>query len=70
MEVKIKIEGMHCNGCVRTLENEFNASGLVDDVSVSLEDSMAIVKVKNNVKIKELEKIVKNAGFVPVGVID
>ena len=70
MEVKIKIEGMHCNGCVRTLENEFMASGLVDDVSVSLEDSIATLKVKDKVKIKELEKIVKNAGFVPVGVID
>ena len=58
----LKIDGMHCSGCVRKLENAFHAQeGFW--VSVNLEKKEAILRSKKELERKDAGKIVSSAGF-------
>ena len=58
----LKIDGMHCSGCVRKLENAFHSEeGLW--VSVSLEKKEALLRSKTELERKTVGKIVSSAGF-------
>lgn len=62
-EAKLAIDGMSCNNCVRNVENALNA---LDGTwaSVSLEDNMATVLLKNPPDIEKLSKVVEDAGYM------
>lgn len=62
-EAKLAIDGMSCNNCVRNVENALNA---LDGTwaTVSLEDNMATVLLKNPPDIEKLSKAVTDAGYM------
>ena len=62
-EAKLAIDGMSCNNCGRNVENALNA---LDGTwaSVSLEDNMATVLLKNPPDIEKLSKVVADAGYM------
>ena len=62
-EAKLAIDGMSCNNCVRNVENALNA---LDGTwaTVSLEDNMATVLLKNPPDIEQLSKAVTDAGYM------
>ena len=62
-EAKLAIDGMSCNNCVRNVENALNA---LDGTwaTVSLEDTMATVLLKNPPDIEKLSKAVADAGYM------
>ena len=62
-EVKLAIDGMSCGNCVRNVENALNS---LDGTwaSVSLEDNMATVLLKNPPDIEKLSKAVADAGYM------
>lgn len=62
-EAKLAIDGMSCNNCVRNVENALNA---LDGTwaTVSLEDNMATVLLKNPPDIEKLSKSVADAGYM------
>lgn len=62
-EAKLTIDGMSCNNCVRNVENALNA---LDGTwaTVSLEDNMATVLLKNPPDIEKLSKAVADAGYM------
>ena len=62
-EAKLAIDGMSCNNCVRNVENALNS---LDGTwaSVSLEDNMATVLLKNPPDIEKLSKAVADAGYM------
>ncbi len=62
-EAKLAIDGMSCNNCVRNVENALNA---LDGTwaTVSLEDNMATVLLKNPLDIEKLSKAVADAGYM------
>ena len=62
-EAKLAIDGMSCNNCVRNVENALNA---LDGTwaTVSLEDNMATVLLKNPPDIEKLSKAVADAGYM------
>ena len=62
-EAKLAIDGMSCNTCVRNVENALNA---LDGTwaTVSLEDNMATVLLKNPPDIEKLSKAVADAGYM------
>ena len=62
-EAKLAIDGMSCNNCVRNVENALNA---LDGTwaTVSLEDNMATVLLKNPPDIEKLSKAVDDAGYM------
>ena len=62
-EANLAIDGMSCNNCVRNVENALNA---LDGTwaTVSLEDNMATVLLKNPPDIEKLSKAVADAGYM------
>lgn len=62
-EAKLAIDGMSCGNCVRNVENALNS---LDGTwaSVSLEDNMATVLLKNPPDIEKLSKAVDDAGYM------
>lgn len=59
---RLKIDGMHCSGCVRKLENAFHSEeGLWADVS--LEKREVLLRSKSELESRKVGKIVAGAGF-------
>ncbi len=52
--IELKVFGMTCDDCVRHVTEGLSNVNGVEDVSVSLEDGMAMVKAANEVDPEEL----------------
>ena len=52
----IKISGMTCSGCVQTVTQALENVKNVIKANVSLENETATIKIKNNIRIEELQK--------------
>jgi Cu+-exporting ATPase len=67
--VNIKIGGMTCANCVRTIENSLKKLPGVIGVSVNLGVEKALVTYdKNLVSLKEMKKAIEDAGYAYLGV--
>ena len=67
--VNIKIGGMTCANCVRTIENSLKRLPGVIGVSVNLGVEKALVTYdKNLVSLKEMKKAIEDAGYAYLGV--
>lgn len=59
---RIKVDGMHCSGCVRRLENAFHKKeGLW--ATVNLENKEVILQSKKELEKKEVGLIIAGSGF-------
>lgn len=63
METKIKIEGMSCQHCVQTIQNELQKVDGVKKVDVILDDKIAIVVHNENLSINKLVEVIEEQGF-------
>ena len=63
----IKISGMHCQNCVKRVENAFHArEGFY--VKADLAKGTALVRSKQEVPDEELKQMVRKLGYSPVSV--
>jgi Cu+-exporting ATPase len=70
-EIKLDIEGMTCASCVKAVEKSISKLEGVSFVSVNLIDEKAVVKFDPTVvKVKDMEKNVKKAGYGAILVSD
>jgi len=64
VESTINIGGMHCDNCVASVEKGINALDGIEALTVSLSDSVAIVKYdKSKVKLDDIEKSIEKRGY-------
>ncbi len=65
----VKIQGMHCEECAKSIEREVKKIPGVTDVQVNLEAKSAKVTTKDGVKIedKALKKAIEKAGYKFLG---
>lgn len=64
MQEVLKVEGMHCGGCVRSVTNAIKRVDGVKEVSVSLEEEKAIIELAGEeTKLEEIRKAVEDAGY-------
>ncbi len=63
METSIRIDGMHCGGCVKSVEKALGAVPGVTSVSVSLETGTATVSASPSVSPGALKQAVEDAGY-------
>lgn len=65
MTKSIPIEGMHCNGCVRSVANALKNVEGVSDAEVSLAEEQAIISFDNekDISIERLRKAVEAVGY-------
>ncbi|KGF69836.1 hypothetical protein LL06_08430 [Hoeflea sp. BAL378] len=67
MTVTLKIDGMHCGGCVRSVEKAVQAIDGVSNVSVSLEKAELTADVASADLIGALKGAVEDCGFDVTG---
>jgi copper chaperone len=64
MESTLKIDGMHCQGCVSSVTKKLSEINGVSEVNVSLDDACAVVRYDDKtVNVNSLVDAVENAGF-------
>ncbi len=62
-EVKLKILGMTCEHCVRTVKNALYSVEGVSEVEVSLQDQFARVVLEESVSFETLKSAVESFGY-------
>ena len=66
-KIILKIDGMSCSACSVGLEKYLNKQPGVK-ASVNLVLAQALIEYEDNLTIKDLEKMIKDAGFKSLGV--
>ena len=65
-EIKFKVEGMMCNGCVNTVTNAIQSLPGINEVKVSLDDKEAfIVFDPEEITLEEIKEAVLKSGYTP-----
>ena len=63
-ELKLKIEGMHCTGCLLRLERVLNNLEGVKSATVNFEEKQAtIIFDINTINEKKIKKAIEDVGF-------
>lgn len=63
MDVKLKIDGMHCSGCVNAIRRMLLGGSSVSAVSVDLESGQATVQTSAEVDPALFVAAVEDAGY-------
>lgn len=62
-ELELKIGGMTCEHCVRTVTRALSSVRGVSKVEVSLEKGMARLELEEDVPLEELKRVVEEWGY-------
>lgn len=63
-QIKIKIDGMTCGGCVSSVQKALQVVVGVEAISVSLEDGLAVVAYdESNCDVPAIVEAIEEAGF-------
>lgn len=65
-KVVLKIEGMHCDGCRKRLENSLSKKENIKSAKVSFEKKQAEIEY-DKISIKEIEQYIEEIGFISLG---
>lgn len=61
-KIELAVSGMHCNGCVQSVKNVLEKIEGVESASVELYPPKAVLEIKSDVSISELNRALKSAG--------
>ena len=62
--VELKVEGMDCQGCVKSVTRTLNGVAGVENVDVSLEEGRARVTYDPaKAKVEDLKRAIERAGY-------
>ena len=62
-EIKLKVKGMHCEGCENRIKNSLSTIEGVDEVIANHVDGTVLVKTNKEVDLDEIKEIIENLGF-------
>ena len=68
MTVSMKIDGMHCDGCLRSVEKAATSVEGVSNLSVSLESGELTADIARPELIDALKGVIEDCGFDVTGV--
>lgn len=66
-EIKLKVEGIICEGCQKRLENSLNNQDGIKHASVNLEKNEVTVVIDDSINIKRVEEYINDTGFKSLG---
>ena len=67
-KVILSIGGMSCSSCSNTLEKYLNKQDGIIDASINLVMGTALIRYDNKIKLKDIERYIKEAGFESLGI--
>ena len=59
----LTIEGLHCNGCAKRVENAFLKLKQVKEITVSYETGIAKLSLKKDLTHDEINQVIEDLGF-------
>ena len=62
-EMILNVEGMHCDGCVKRIQNVLQKMEGITEVQVSLEEKRVNIKSDRELDSKEIKEKIENLGF-------
>ncbi len=66
--IKLKIEGMHCQACATRLEKVLKNTQGVEEANVNINDNVAQIQYNDEqINIKRIEEVIDEAGFKSLG---
>lgn len=68
MTISIQIDGMHCGGCVRSVEKAAQSVDGVSNLSVSLESGELRADIARPELVETLKSVIEDCGFDVTGV--
>ncbi|MEM5494828.1 heavy metal-associated domain-containing protein [Hoeflea sp. AS16] len=68
MTISIQIDGMHCDGCVRSVEKAASSVEGVSNLSVNLENGKLTADIARPELIDKLKGVIEDCGFDVTGV--
>ncbi len=66
-EIELKVQGMTCQHCVRTVQNAVSSIEGVSKVDVSLESGSVKVQSDRDIPVEDLKKAIEEWGYKVVG---
>ncbi len=63
MKVTLKIEGMHCEGCINRIKNRVEKIKGLQSISIDLEKKCANLEVKDIKIVKQIKEQIEDLGF-------
>ena len=69
-KIILSIDGMTCSACSNSLEKYLNKKEGIINASVNLVLSQALIEYEDNIKLEDLERFIKEAGFKSLGIYD
>lgn len=61
--ITLNVEGMHCGGCVKSIERVLTELDGVQSADVQLEGKATITFDENRVNVAQLIEVIEDAGF-------
>ena len=68
-QIKVKINGMNCEHCAKRIEEALKKIKNVSEVKVNLNDSEALLTIKDNISETNIKEVIEEAGYEFNGVI-
>ncbi len=62
-EVELKVQGMTCEHCVRTVKNAVSSLEGVSKVEVSLQDGLVKVQMEKDVPLADIKRSIEEWGY-------
>jgi len=69
-KIILKIGGMSCSACSSSLEKYLNKQKGIINATVNLVLAQAFIEYEDSLNVKELERFIKESGFVSLGVFN
>jgi copper chaperone CopZ len=69
IEKTIKVEGMECANCAKSIERSVKKVNGIVEVKADYKSGTCKIKAKKDVNMEEVFKAIEKAGFKPVGEI-
>ncbi len=62
-EIKIKVKGMHCEGCEKRIKNSLGLLDEIENVIVSFTNGEVTIKLKKEINLEIIKEQIEDLGF-------
>ncbi len=62
-EIKLKVNGMHCEGCENRIKNSLSTIDGISEVSANHTNEIVIIKANDDINLEEVKEMIENLDF-------
>lgn len=62
-EIKLKVNGMHCEGCENRIKNSLSTIDGISEVSANHTKGIVIIKANDDINLEEVKEMIEDLDF-------